>query len=225
MSATALSPEVQQLLTEAAEWRLFGLLFEYPTPYWRANLSALASSLPGELRTMAGEALANCSEGLHIALFGPAGTVPVREVTHQGGVQFGYLMAELSAYYDAFGYKPKVEEADDHFAVQLGFLAFLKLKQACAILDGAAGAAQLTEGAASSFQREHLALQAEPVSRALANFAPSFLVTAGRLILDRTGPSPRSAYPASSSFTEEDHSEMMSCGTSPAGGDLIQLQP
>jgi nitrate reductase assembly molybdenum cofactor insertion protein NarJ len=225
MSAAALSPEVRQLLTEAAEWRLFGLLFEYPTPQWRLNLSALAPSLPAELRAMAEDALANCSEGLHIALFGPAGTVPVREVTYLGGVQFGYLMAELSACYDAFGYQPKVEEADDHFAVQLGFLAYLKLKQVHAILAGDQDAAHLTQEAAASFLKEHLALQAEPVSRALANFAPSFLVNAGRVILGRTGPSPRSAYPLSSSFTEEDDSEMMSCGPSPAGDDLIQLQP
>ena len=220
-----LSPEVERLLVEAAEWRLFGLLFEYPTAEWRSNLTALVPVLAEELRVIAAAALEQWCEGLHIALFGPAGTVPVREVTYQGGVQFGYLMSELSAYYEAFGYQPQVEEADDHLAIQLGFLAFLKLKQAHALLNGDDDAAQLTADAVESFQKEHLAVQAEPVSRSLANFAPSFLEDAGRLILERTGPSPRSAYPLAGAFPDADDSEMLSCGPSAAGDDLIQLQP
>lgn len=225
MAPANLSPDTRQLLTEAAEWRLFGLLFEYPTAQWRANLTALLPSLASpELRAIAQAALEHCSEGMHIALFGPAGSVPAREVKYQGGVQFGYLMAELSAYYDAFGYRPNVEEADDHLAVQLGFLSYLKLKQAHALLNAEEEAAQLTASAAASFLKDHLAVQAEPVLRGLENFAPDFLVDAVRLIVERTGPSPRSAYPLSATPEEDDDAGMMSCGPS-AGDDLIQLQP
>jgi nitrate reductase assembly molybdenum cofactor insertion protein NarJ len=210
------------LLNEASEWRLFGLLFEYPAPAWRSNLQALLPALHRpELRDMAEAALAQSSEGLHFALFGPAGTVPVREVTYQGGVQFGYLMAELQAYYDAFAYEPQVEEAADHLAVQLGFVSFLRMKQAVALMDGDSDRAQIAAEAAGAFIKDHLAVQAEPVLHRLENFGPDYLIAAARLILERTGPSPRSAYP----LGDGDDSETMSCGDAPAADDLIQLQP
>lgn len=227
MSGTnSLPPQVAVLLREASEWRLFGLLFEYPTKVWRANLEALLPSLhSSELRAIAQAAMGQSSEGLHIALFGPAGTVPVREVTYQGGVQFGYLMAELSAYYEAFGYHPQVDEAADHLAVQLGFLSFLNLKQAHALLNGESEAARVTSGAFINFLRDHVAVQAEPVVKALENFAPSYLAGAGKLILARTGPSPRSGFPLGSAFDDEDGTEAMSCSSSAAEDNLIQLQP
>ena len=222
----ALPPAVGELLREASEWRLFGLLFEYPAKPWRENLEALLPSLhSSELRAIAQAALEQSSEGLHIALFGPAGSVPVREVTYQGGVQFGYLMAELSAYYEAFGYQPQVDEAADHLAVQLGFLSFLKLKHAHALLNGESEAARLTSDAFINFLRDHVAVQAEPVVKALENFAPSYLAGAGKLILAQAGPSPRSGFPLGSPFGEGDESEAMSCGPSAAEDDLIQLQP
>lgn len=224
--AACLPPGVEELLRDASQWRLFGLLFEYPTKAWRENLEALLPSLHSqELKAIAQATLEQSSEGLHIALFGPAGTVPVREVTYQGGVQFGYLMAEMSAYYEAFGYQPQVDEAEDHLAIQLGFLAFLKLKQAHALLNGQSEAARLTADAFMSFLREHVAVQAEPVLKALENFAPAYLADAGRLILAQAGPSPRSAFPLGSAFDDEDGNEAMSCGPSAAADDLIQLQP
>ena len=177
------------------------------------------------MRGIAEAALEHASEGLHIALFGPAGNVPVREVTHYGGVQFGYLMAELSAYYEAFGYQPQVDEADDHLAVQLGFMSFLKMKQALALIEGNSEHAQVACEAASSFLKEHLAVQAEPVLQALGNHAPDYLVQGGELILQQAGPSPRSSYPLGATLEEGDDSEPMSCGPAPAGDDLIQLQP
>jgi nitrate reductase assembly molybdenum cofactor insertion protein NarJ len=219
-----LSPEVTALLTEASEWRLMGLLFEYPSADWRANLEALLPSLPDPaLRALADAALQHSSEGLHFALFGPAGTVPVREVTYRGGVQFGYLMAELAAFYEAFGYEPQVEEAPDHLAVQLGFLAFLRLKQVHAMMQEDPDRAAVTADAAANFVKDHLAVQAEPVLARLENFAPDYLVDAGKWILARTGPAPVSGYPLGNPGDED---EAMSCGTSAAPeSDLIQLQP
>jgi nitrate reductase assembly molybdenum cofactor insertion protein NarJ len=225
MPAT-LNPELTALLTEASEWRLMGLLFEYPSAEWRANLEALLPSLQDHsLRAMAEGALQHATEGLHFALFGPAGTVPVREVTYRGGVQFGYLMAELAAFYEAFGYEPQqVEEAPDHLAVQLGFLAFLRLKQVHAMLQEDPDRAALTAEAATTFLKDHLAVQAEPVLARLENFAPEYLVEAGKWILERTGPAPASGYPLGNLDDEDD---AMSCGPSAASadGELIQLQP
>jgi hypothetical protein len=152
--------------------------------------------------------------------------VPVREVTYQGGVQFGYLMSELSAYYDAFGYAPHTEDAPDHLGIQLGFISFLKIKQALAVLDQDPERAAIAAEAGSAFIKEHVAVQAEPVLARLENFGPDFLIEAGRLILKYAGPSPRSNYPLSSSLAEDDDSEAMCCGPAAAGSDeLVHLQP
>jgi nitrate reductase assembly molybdenum cofactor insertion protein NarJ len=225
MSApVTLPPGAAELLREAAEWRLFGLLFEYPDASWRRDLEALLPSIASpELRALADAALEQATEGLHIALFGPAGTTPVREVTHRGGVQFGYLLAELAAYYEAFGYAPRSPEAFDHLAVQVGFLSYLRVKQVCALLAGEAEHAEVAGAAAAEFLKEHVAYQAEPVARALEIFAPDYLAEAGRQILERAGPAPRSGYPLGSPMS--DAGEEMSCGPAAGGEDLIQLQP
>lgn len=213
------------LLAEAAEWRLYGLLFEYPTARWRENLTALLPSVrDASLRALASEALELASEGLHFALFGPAGTVPVREVKYRDGVQFGYLMSELSAYYEAFGYEPHVEEAADHLAVQLGFISYLKLKQAHALVNSDPEHAQVTAEAAETFLRDHIAVQAQPVLSGLENFGPDFLVEACRRVVAHSGPAPRSAFPLGSPDFEDGEDEM-ACGSPAAGDSLIQLQP
>lgn len=213
-----------RLLEEAAEWRLYGLLFEYPTEQWRVNVESLLPNLPAaELRGVAEAALEHATEGLHIALFGPAGTVPVREVTYRGGVQFGYLMAELSAYYEAFGYEPGVAEASDHLAVQLGFVAFLKLKQAYAVMEGDSEKAALTEAAVKEFLREHVGTQAEPVAQRMAEFGPEYLETAIKRVVACVGPCPRSAYPLMAGDMDENE-EQLSCGAA-ASDELVQLEP
>ncbi|MCX6621388.1 MAG: molecular chaperone TorD family protein [Acidobacteria bacterium] len=220
------SPEVLRLLAESAEWRLLGLLFEYPSAEWRAQVTALLPDLrDASLRALAEAALDATSEGLHFALFGPAGTVPVREVTYQGGVQSGYLMAELSAYYDAFGYVTNTTEAADHLAVQLGFLAYLKMKQALALASDDPEHAAVTAAAAASFLEQHIAVLAEPVAGKLEAFAPDYLIEAGALILHHAGPSPRSSFPLGSPLEEEDDSGEIGCGPAQPGGDLIPFQP
>lgn len=224
MDTATLTPEVLALLPEAAEWRLLGLLFEYPTQEWRSRISALLPSLESaELRSLAEAALVSATEGLHFALFGPAGSVPVREVSYQGGVQLGYLMAEISAFYDAFGFAPRVDEPDDHLSVKLAFIAYLKMKQAHALVQDEPGHAAAAAAAAGEFIRNHLAVQAEPLFHRMEDFAPDYLLAAGRRLLALAGPAPRSGYPLGG-LAFEDESEPMSCSPAP-GDDLIQLQP
>jgi hypothetical protein len=145
-------------------------------------------------------------------------------VTYRGGVQFGYLIAELSAFYEAFGYTPQAEEAPDHLAIELGFVSYLKLKHAHALVNGEAGKAEVTGDACAEFLREHIAWQAEPVLKLLDNFAPDYLIEAGKRILGHAGPAPKSNFPLSP--FEDD--ERMTCGPS-AGAtrpeELIQLEP
>jgi nitrate reductase assembly molybdenum cofactor insertion protein NarJ len=219
---SSLTPAAEALLHEAAGWRLLALLFSYPDDDWRADLSALLPSLADDgLRAIGEAAVEYSTAGMHSALFGPAGSVPVREAAHRGGVQLGYLMAEVAAYYDAFAFAPRTPEAGDHLSVQLDFLAFLRLKQAHAICAGSGDQEQVAAEAAATFLKEHIAVQAEPVLRALENFGPDFLIEAGRRIVDRAGPAPRSDFPLSPGLDDDE----MACGPSAGPDDLIQLHP
>jgi nitrate reductase assembly molybdenum cofactor insertion protein NarJ len=220
------NPEVAGLLSEAARWRLLGLLFEYPSGRWRGELEALLSDLQDETeRGLAASALEFSSEGLHSALFGPGGNVPAREVAYLGGVQFGYLMAELAAFYEAFGYQPSPEEAHDHISVEAGFVGYLKLKQAYAAVSGDAEHAAVAAQAAATFMKEHVAMFAEPMLPRLENFAPDYLAGAGKMLLELAGPSPRSGYPLSDIIDDEIDSSEMSCGSPDGAAEIIQLEP
>jgi nitrate reductase assembly molybdenum cofactor insertion protein NarJ len=217
-----MSVDLKPFLTEAAEWRLLALLFEYPAGEWRQQVQALAADVTHpDLCCAAGTALQDASEGLHLAFFGPGGPVSLREATYLGGVQLGYLMSELSAQYGAFGYKPSSTEPQDHLSVELGFLSYLKLKRAYALAYGDLDHAAIAEEAAAKFVKDHLSLVAEPVANALERLAPDFLVQAGRYLLDRIGPRPRNSYPLGGDLTGEVEAEEMTCGP----GDLVQLQP
>jgi nitrate reductase assembly molybdenum cofactor insertion protein NarJ len=216
-----MSADLNPLLQEAAEWRLLALLFEYPAGPWRRQLSGLTSDVSApDLRRAAEAALENASEGLHLALFGPGGPVSPREATWLGGVQLGYLMSELSAQYEAFGYQPAGVESQDHLSVELGFLAYLKLKQAYALACGDTDRAAIASEAASRFIQDHLALVAEPVAVALERLAPEYLVHAGKILLERVGPRPRNSYPLGGDLAGEVEAEQMTCGD----GDVVQLQ-
>lgn len=222
--SVAVTQEVKDLLRESAEWRLLGLLFEYPTPLWRQSLTALLPDLSNPtLASLAEDALRYQTEGLHIALFGPAGSVPVREVAYQGGVQSGYLVSELAAYYTAFGYSPTAEEPPDHLAIELGFLAYLKMKQALALACGDPSQASLTADAAASFRGDHLSLMAEPIAKLLPAFAPDYLIEAGSVLLHRLGPAPRSSYPLSAPSMRDEDDEDLTCGTGAGNSTLIPL--
>ena len=219
-----LNAESKALIAAAAEWRLLALLFEYPDDAWRRQLEALANEVSDpDLRSAAAGARQEACEGLHIALFGPGGPVSLREVTYLGGVQLGYLMSELSAFYHAFGYQPETAEALDHLSVEAGFLSYLKLKEVYALECGDSEHAAIVSDASDTFVREHLALVAEPIARALENLAP-YLVHAGRFLAGRIGPRPRSLYPLGGDLAGDIEEEEMSCGSSETVNTLVQLE-
>jgi nitrate reductase assembly molybdenum cofactor insertion protein NarJ len=206
-----LSADERQLLREAAEWRLIGLLLEYPSCGWREQVAEVAAEVTDpRLRAAAGEAPAQASEGLYQSIFGPGGPVSPREVTYLGGIQLGYLLSELAACYDAFAYHPATTEPADHLSVECGFVAYLKLKQAYALSCGDSEHAQLTAEAAERFMAEHLSAMAQPVSEALASGFPSYLAVAAELLLERTG-RPRSA-PAPIPYDDD---SAITCGSNP----------
>jgi TorA maturation chaperone TorD len=213
-SSETLAPDIETLLREAAAWRLIALLFECPRDGWREQLAALAAEAQDPRLTTAAEAAQQeASEGLHHSLFGPGGPVSPREVTYHLGVQMGYLLSELNAYYDAFAYRPDTTEAADHLAVESGFMAYLAFKQAYALASGDAEHARVTAEAAARFRTDHLAAMADRVGRALEIGGPPYLALAGLVLRERTGPPVRPILPmATEALAAGYDDDEMSCG-------------
>ncbi len=119
-----------KLILEAAEWRLISLLFDCPTGKWFGDVNALGKQVADKpLKRAARSAQKEASEGLFHSIFGPGGPAPGREVSYRGWVQPGYLLSELSSFYNAFSYKPVTDEVPDHVAVETGFVAYLRLER------------------------------------------------------------------------------------------------
>lgn len=211
-------PEPQTaLLREAADWRLLGLLYECPSGDWPAQVAALAAEAPDSLlKDAAAASQTEATEGMHHSIFGPGGPVPAREVSYLTGIQLGYLLSELSAYYDAFGYAPETAESPDHVSVETGFIAYLKLKQAYALSTGSAQHAEICADAARGFIEEHLSRIAAPFAAALEPVAPPYLVLAGRALLDRVGASAQPASALPPILNPDDADTEIMCGDSPS---------
>ncbi len=181
----------QALLRQAAEWRLIGLLFECPVGTWRDDIVALAREGDDPLLGSAvTHALEEASEGLYHSTFGPGGPAPPREVTYVQAIPLGYLLSELTAFYDAFAYRPVTRESPDHVSVEAGFVGYLLLKEAYAVTRGDHGQASVTADAAATFMREHLATLAEPLAATLDASSLAYLAEAGRALANRVGPPP-----------------------------------
>lgn len=200
-------------LREAAEMRLIGLLFERPREGRRAGIRALASEIgDGRLRELA-ERLLDLDEPTYTSLFGPGGPVSPREAAYLKRADPGQAMADASAFYEAFGYRPRSEDPVDHIAVEAGFVAYLLLKEAYA---GACGAApEVTAAARTRFVESHLSpLGAGIAARLRKVQAPEMLALASAL-LERTGGTPAP--------DEEDEEAPvdgeMSCGSCGAAGE------
>jgi nitrate reductase assembly molybdenum cofactor insertion protein NarJ len=193
-SGAAVDSRVYALLREAAEWRLLGRLFDCPDEPWRQDVAALARETDDDvLRRAAAAALDAATHGQYHSVFGPGGPAPPREASYQQTVELGSLMSELAAYYEAFHYRPATCEAPDHVAVEAGFVAYLRLKQAYAAAAGDAEHEATTAEAVDRFRSTHLAVIATPLAAALADSGVEYLVQASRLLVKRAGHRPQSA--------------------------------
>jgi len=187
---------VHDLLRQAAEWRLIGLLFECPVGTWRDDIAALARDVDDPLLGGAVQhALDEASEGLYHSTFGPGGPAPPREVSYLQAVQLGYLLSELTAFYDAFAYQPVTKESPDHVSVEVGFVGYLLLKQAYALSRGDDEQASVAAEAEVTFRREHLASFVEPLAATLESSGIAYLAEIGRALATRVGPPPTAATP------------------------------
>lgn len=181
-------PQKTNLLREAAEWRLISLLFECPVGDWKKQVKDLAEEISdADLKKAAEFAQTQAAEGLYHSVFGPGGPAPAREVTYRSWVQPGYLLSELAAFYGAFSYQPATAETPDHIAVETGFMAYLKLKQAFAEECGAPDKAGISAKAARTFNDEHLAKFTEQIAKSLALSGIDYLALASAALLKRVG--------------------------------------
>jgi Nitrate reductase delta subunit len=195
MNSLELTPEVRQLLSEAAEWRILELLFQCPTPDWRDRIAELRPECKDADLTLAIDiALEIATEGAYHSIMGPGGPAPAREASYIDTMQLGYLMSELNAIYEAFGFRPETSEIADHVSVQAGFMGYLRLKQAFAAAAKQDEQAALVRDNAAIFVRDHLSHIAEPMSAALEACGYDYLVHAGKALLHRTGPAEKRVF-------------------------------
>lgn len=184
MNAQALA-----LLREAAEWRLIGMLFECPGEGWQTQVAALAEEIPDAgLKAAAASAREEAGAGLYHTTFGPGGPAAPREVSYRETLEPGHFLGELGAYYQAFAFTPATPEPHDHVAVEAGFIAYLRLKEAYAHARSDAEQAAVVGDASRRFMEDHLNTLAEPLAASLAASGISYLAQAGAALLRRVGP-------------------------------------
>lgn len=189
MSAIAPAARQNNLLCESAEWRLLGLLFECPSPQWGEQIASLAAEVSDAgLKAATEAAQREASEGLFHSIFGPGGPAPGREISYRNWTQPGYLLAELSSYYEAFAFQPAMIEAPDHVSVEAAFVAYMRFKEAYALARGDDEHASVTREAAQQFMTEHLSMMTEPLAHSLEHSGIQYLALAGKSLLARVGP-------------------------------------
>ena len=187
--AADVEPRLRDLLSQATAWRLLGLLFERPREGWQEELENLCREFPdAEITSAVKAARDEASEGLYFALLGPGGAVSAREVSYRGMEDPGHIMADISAFYDAFAFQPETEEAPDHLAVEAAFLGYLCLKEAYALARGNAEEAEVAANAAACFREAHLSLLGWPVAERLEAIGVRYLSLAATALAGHTGP-------------------------------------
>ena len=169
----ALDLKTEELLAQAAAWRLASLLLERPRPGWPDEIETLSCEVTDrELSAYARETGDGTEETYH-RLFGPGGIVSPREVSYCGFEDPGRLMAELNAFYRAFWFEPRREEPIDHISVETGFVGYLFLKEAYAGLRRSRDATEITRSARERFTNEHVLRCADGIIGRLDDSSPA----------------------------------------------------
>ena len=181
----ALEQDVKEQLGAAAEWRLLSLLFSRPREGWYREVSSLAEEVGVEGLREAARAAQGATEGAYHALLGPGGRASAREAASAGFGDLGRILADLAARYDAFGFTPRQEEADDHLAVECDFVSYLHLKEAYALSGGNPGAAEVTREARALFLSEHAAVAGRRLAERLPVGSPAYLEAAAAVLAER----------------------------------------
>lgn len=186
MSSPAASREqVQDFLSDAASWRLLGLLFERPAGDWRAEVGSVASEIQDPELRAAAKSATKASEGQYLDLLGPGGLVSPREVAYRGREDPSRILSDVNAFYEAFGFSPRTEDTADHISTELGFLSFLEMKQAYARAAGDSESLGVTTDALSKFVSSHLEGFVEPFADRIRAIEGCDLVDAASVLAER----------------------------------------
>lgn len=178
-----MNTEVRRILRESARWRTLGLLFECPSPQWREQLRNLVPEIgDGSLASAVAHAIDEASAESYHTTFGPGGPAAPREVTYRDSSLPGQVMGELNAYYNAFAYRAPKAEAPDHVSVEIGFIAYLYLKEAYARARGETEQASVTSEAIGEFVADHLAPMADALANSLAESGISYLTITSKVL-------------------------------------------
>jgi nitrate reductase assembly molybdenum cofactor insertion protein NarJ len=185
---------LREQLAASAEWRLLSLLLSRPRPGWHEEVSALAVEVGDPQLRRAALAARDATEGAYHALLGAGGPASPREAAHAGFADPGRILSDLALRYAAFGFAPRAEEADDHLAVECGFVSYLLLKEAYALAAGREEAAAVTREERTRFLAEHAAVAARGVAGKLPAGSPEYLVAAAAALASRlpAAPTPES---------------------------------
>jgi nitrate reductase assembly molybdenum cofactor insertion protein NarJ len=154
-------------LAAAARWRLVALLFERPRGEWAAEVRALAREVQDQALGRAAALATAATEGQYLRLVGPGGFASPREAAYCGLGDPGWALSHLARCYAAFAYAPRTEDPPDHVAVEVGFVAYLHLKEALALAAGDEEAARVTADGRERFVATHLAPLAAGLAREL----------------------------------------------------------
>ncbi len=181
---------IADALVAAAEWRLLSLVLERPRPGWVEEVRALAAEVSDQALRAVAARVVDVSEGQYLALIGPGGIASPREAAYIGLQDPSWMLADLVRHYDAFAFTPRREDPLDHLAVEVGFVAYLYLKEAFAIEGGDAEAAAVTVAARTRFVAEHVARVAGPLAERLSGAGDAALGAVVHLLARRTPPPP-----------------------------------
>jgi len=194
----ALDEAAAHALASAAEWRLIGLLLERPHGDWKKAVERLACEVRDEKVRRAADAATEATEGFYLALLGPGGPVPSRVVGYRRFSDPGWVLSDLTRFYDAFAFRPQSEDPADHVAVVVQFVSYLFVKESFARDAGDTDAMAVTLRARERFIEEHLQPIAQPLAERLAPIAPDYLVFASSALAERVPaplPEPAGAAP------------------------------
>ncbi|HLE99057.1 MAG TPA: molecular chaperone TorD family protein [Gaiellaceae bacterium] len=158
---TAVSSGVER----AAVWRLLSLGFAPPREEALAEVEALAEALVGGadghaadvLEAVRSESLDGCAAAYHRLFGGTVLVAPYEGSYELDPIRQGREMADVAAFYRAFGAEAHgpAAERPDHVGCELEFLAFLELRRLRAIDEDDQDGVELLEGIAASFLCDH----------------------------------------------------------------------
>jgi TorA maturation chaperone TorD len=151
---------INDWLTRAGVWRFGAKLFQEPGGLRVEELQSLVPLLPASLKDSAAilAADANARNDFYFTVLGPGGCAATESAYDLAAMaNRGPLIAEVSAFYDAFAYPPRLTSglAPDHIVVELDFLGYLALKVAHAIVEGQHAERETTEQAYIDFRDRH----------------------------------------------------------------------